>query len=177
MESFIDMATHEFTRTRTLAERALEPLSDVQFTTVIGDDANSVAILVKHMAGNLRSRWTDFLTTDGEKPDRARDGEFVLSDVDSRGALMVAWAAGWGALFEALAPLTDDDLSRTVTIRGEAFTVQQAILRQQTHYAYHVGQIVLIARQLLGASWKTLSVPRGASEAFNEAPTSYLDRT
>ena len=118
------------------------------------------------MAGNMRSRWTDFLTTDGEKPDRDRDTEFVLP-AGTREALMAQWEEGWKRLFDALEPLTDADLSRTVTIRGEAHSVMQAINRQIAHYAYHCGQIVLLAKHFQQAQWKSLTVPKGESAEFN----------
>ena len=130
-------------------------------------ETNSIALVVKHLAGNARSRWTDFLTSDGEKADRQRDREFELAEGDSRAALMAAWDAGWAALERALEPLTEDDLLRTITIRGEPHSVLKAIDRQLTHYGYHVGQIVLLARLAQGAGWKSLSVARGQSEAFN----------
>jgi hypothetical protein len=122
---------------------------------------------MKHLSGNLRSRWCDFLASDGEKPDRNRDGEFVLSAGDSRAALTERWEDGWNHLFGTLAALGPDDLLRTVTIRGEAHSVLEAIQRQQTHYAYHVGQIVLLARHFAGARWKSLSIPKGQSARFD----------
>ncbi len=130
--------------------------------------SNSIALVVKHIAGNARSRWKNFMTEDGEKPTRHRDTEFELDPAaDSRPALMAAWEAGWRTLDEALAPLTPDDLARTVTIRREPHTVVQALTRQLTHYAGHVGQIVLLCKLERGAQWRTLSVPRGQSERFN----------
>ncbi len=121
------------------------------------------------MAGNMRSRWTDFLATDGEKPDRNRDSEFELEPGDTREALLLRWETGWRCLFEALAPLSSDDLARTVRIRGEPHSVLKAINRQLTHYAYHAGQIVLLARHFAGGKWQSLSIPRGRSEEFNAA--------
>jgi hypothetical protein len=146
----------------------------VQFFAAPDPGTNPIAIIVKHMAGNLRSRWTDFLTTDGEKPDRNRDSEFVREPGDDRAALLRRWEAGWGVLFATLEGLRDEDLGKTVTIRGEPHKVMQAVNRQLTHYAYHVGQIVLLARHFAGADWKTLSVAKGASAAFNAAPKGYL---
>src|SRR5579863_10158914 len=126
-----------------LAERAMAQVADEQLFTVLDGEMNSIAIIVKHMAGNMRSRWTDFLTTDGEKPNRARDTEFV-APAASRAALMQQWEEGWACVFGALEPLTDADLNRSITIRGEAHSVTQAINRQLGHYAYHVGQIVML---------------------------------
>jgi len=166
----------EFRRLKKLAEGALSQLghSDV-FATVPGE-GNSVAIVMKHMSGNMLSRWTDFLTIDGEKPDRARDSEFVLTSDDSLGNLRDRWERGSACLFAVLDSLEDADLARTVYIRREAHTVLQAIARQLTHYAYHTGQIVHVARCLVGPSWRTLSVAKGESEVFNRNPRSYLER-
>lgn len=174
-EGFMREAEREFRRLQDLAERALAQVDEAAFFRVRGEDGNSLAVLVKHLAGNLRSRWRDFLTSDGEKPDRHRDTEFELDDADSRAALMARWSEAWGILAATLAPLDDGDLLRTVTIRGESHTVRQAVSRQLTHYAYHVGQIVLLARQEVGAAWRSLSVPRGQSQAFNADPQRYLD--
>jgi len=149
-----------------LAERAMAQLTDAQLFELLDPEANSVALLVKHMAGNMRSRWTDFLTTDGEKPDRHRDSEFI-DPPSTRAALVEMWEQGWARVFGALVPLTDDDLSRTVLIRGEGHSVMQAINRQIAHYSYHCGQIVFLAKHLQSASWKSLSIPRARSEEFN----------
>lgn len=167
----LDGLVGSFARQRTLAERALDQVADDDFFTPLGDEeANSPAILVKHVGGNLRSRFTDFLTTDGEKPDRHRDREFVIeAEADSRQSLMNRWATGWGRLESSLQSLTGDGLSRTVTIRGEAYSVIDALLRAHDHIAYHVGQIVLLARTAQGEDWRTLSVPRGGSAAYLES--------
>ncbi len=149
-----------------LAERAMAQVSDDRLTAVLDPEMNSIAIIVKHMAGNMRSRFTDFLISDGEKPDRHRDTEFV-DPVLTREELLRQWSAGWECLFTALAPLTDADLSRTVTIRGEAHSVLQAINRQIAHYSYHCGQIVFLAKLWQKGDWKSLTVPRGASSDFN----------
>jgi len=158
-----------FADLRKTAEGALAQVSDDEFFAPPepSGETNSIALIVKHIAGNARSRWTDFLTSDGEKPDRVRDTEFERFDGDSRAALMAAWARGWDLLDAALAPLTDGDLERTITIRGEPHTVSQAVIRQLAHYGQHVGQIVLLARIARGAAWSTLSVPRGHSGQFN----------
>ena len=163
----LDEARSQFANLKTLADGAFAQADDRAFFAVPAEDANSIALVVKHMAGNARSRWTDFLTTDGEKPDRRRDREFELAPEDTRAALMAAWGEGWAALDKALAPLAPEDLLKMVTIRGEPHSVLKAIDRQLTHYGYHVGQIVLLARLARGADWKSLSVPRGGSEAFN----------
>ena len=155
-----------FRQYKKMAEGALAQVSDDQLTFVLDPEMNSIAQIVKHMAGNMRSRWTDFLTTDGEKPDRQRDNEF-MDPPQTREHLMAMWDDGWRRVFEALEPLTDSDLTRTVTIRGEPHSVMQAINRQIGHYALHVGQIVFLAKHLQHTNWKSLSVPRGQSADFN----------
>jgi len=149
-----------------LSEGAMEQLSDEQLFVALDEEMNSIAIIVKHMAGNMRSRWTDFLTSDGEKPDRNRDSEFVAPP-STRKELMQVWNDGWQRIFQALEPLSNGDLERKVFIRGEAHSVMQAINRQIAHYAYHCGQIVFLAKHLKGNSWKSLSVPRNKSAEFN----------
>jgi hypothetical protein len=150
-----------------LAERAMAQLTDEQLVVVLDEESNSIAVIVKHMAGNMRSRFTDFLTSDGEKPDRRRDLEFT-DPAETREALMAAWDTGWAGVFGALEPLDDLDLVKTVTIRSEAHSVMQAINRQVAHYAYHCGQIVFLAKHLNHDGWKSLTVPRGKSEEFNQ---------
>jgi hypothetical protein len=157
----------QFRALKRLAERALAQVSDAQFFAQLDAESNSLALIVKHLAGNLRSRWTDFLTADGEKPDRRRDSEFLIEPGDTRAALMERWEAGWQRLFEALEPLGANDLMRTVRVRNEEHTVVQAINRQLAHYANHTGQIILLAKHYAGANWKTLSIPRGKSAEFN----------
>jgi uncharacterized damage-inducible protein DinB len=164
--SYLDDSVTLFQYYKKLAERAMDQVSDEQLSAVLDEDANSIAIIVKHMAGNMRSRWTDFLTTDGEKPDRNRDSEFVDPPA-TRKALLELWEDGWGRLFRSLEPLSDADLQRTVTIRGEAHSAMQAINRQLAHYAYHVGQIVLLAKHFARGRWESLSVPRNRSAEFN----------
>jgi hypothetical protein len=144
---------------RKLAERAVAQLSDEQIFHVLDGEANSVAVIMKHVGGNLRSRWTDFLTTDGEKPDRNRDGEFV-SERDTRATIEAVWGSGWQVLDETLSSLSSDDLLRSVSIRGETLTVLAAINRSLAHSAQHVGQIILLAKHLAGPEWQTLSIPR-----------------
>ena len=159
-------AVLSFRNYKKLAERALEQVSDEEFFARIDDESNSLAVLVKHVAGNLHSRWRDFLTTDGEKPDRHRDTEFETAG-DGRGSLMEFWESGWRTLFDNIEPLTEEDLARSVLIRGEPHTVVEAINRQLTHYSYHVGQIVFLAKHLRSSGWKNLSVPRNRSSDFN----------
>lgn len=152
---------------RRLAEDAMRQVSDGQFFFAPDPESNSIALILKHVAGNMRSRWRDFLTTDGEKPDRHRDREFELEATDTRAALMARWEEGWSAALSTIRSLGPDDLSKTVTLRGEPHTVLEAINRQVPHYAYHVGQIVYLAKQLAGTSWRTLSIPRGRSRDFD----------
>jgi hypothetical protein len=145
----------------------MEQVTDEQLNSVLDPEMNSIAITVKHMAGNMRSRWTDFLTSDGEKPYRNRDTEFEDPPAD-RAALMAMWERGWRCVFDALEPLTEEDMSRTVIIRGEAHSVMQAVNRQIAHYAYHTGQIVMLAKHFQSSGWRSLSVPRGKSAEFNQ---------
>ncbi len=155
-----------FRRQKELAERALAQVSDDDFFRTIDAEANSIAILVKHVGGNLRSRWTDFLTTDGEKPTRDRDGEFIVDANAKRAAIMSVWDAGWLALSDTFALLRPADLMATVTIRGEAMTALAAIHRGLAHISQHVGQIVLLAKHYRSAEWTTLSIPRGQSGSW-----------
>ena len=149
--SYLEDSLEIFRYYKKLAERAMAQVSDEQLFATLDAEANSIAIVVKHMAGNMRSRWTDFLSSDGEKPTRDRDSEFV-DPAPTRAALMADWEDGWACVFSALEPLTDDDLDRTVTIRGEAHSVMQAINRQVAHYPHHIGQIVLLAKHFAGES-------------------------
>jgi hypothetical protein len=162
----LSVAIDELQKIKKLADKSIEQLSDEQLHATIDPDANSVAVLMRHMAGNMRSRWINFLTSDGEKPDRMRDREFE-DPGQTRAELNAEWEHGWQSVFDALTPLTDADLQRTVMIRGEAHTVYKAISRQVAHYAGHAYQILLLAKHLKGAGWKTLSIPRGQSEEFN----------
>lgn len=161
----------EFRKQKRLAGRGIEQLTDDQLFAQLDPEANSIAVLMKHMAGNMRSRWTDFLTTDGEKPDRNRDGEFEMEPGTTRATVLEWWEDGWRRVFDAIQPLTPDDLQRTVAIRAEPHTVVQAINRQLTHYGQHVGQIILLAKHLRGEDWRTLSIARGQSKAFEGAIT------
>src|SRR5579871_2463882 len=156
--SYIKDSLDLFRYYKTLAERAMDQVTEEQLYITLDGEMNSIATVVKHMAGNMRSRWTDFLTTDGEKPDRNRDTEFE-NPPSSRAELMALWEDGWKRVFDAIEPLTDADLGRTVTIRGEAHSVMQAINRQLAHYPHHVGQIVLLAKHFACDHWQSLSVP------------------
>jgi hypothetical protein len=169
-EHYIENATAEFRGLKRLADKAAAQVSDEEFFRAIDPESNSIALIMKHLAGNMRSRWTDFLTSDGEKPDRRRDSEFLIEGED-RPAIEEKWEAGWQALFDALAQLEPEDLMRHVQIRREPHTVVEAVNRQLTHYGEHVGQIVFLAKHLKSADWKSLSIPRGMSEAFNRKQT------
>jgi hypothetical protein len=149
-----------FEKQRIAAERAMAQVDDEAFFATLGEDENSIAIIAKHMSGNLRSRFRDFLTSDGEKPDRDRDGEFEVGEDETRARVMTQWASGWSTLDTALRGLSAADLARTVYIRGEGASVLQALLRALAHQAQHAGQIVLLARHLAGTRWHTLSIPR-----------------
>jgi hypothetical protein len=164
--SYVEDSLDLFRHYKKLAERAMDQVTDEQLYATLDGEMNSIAIVMKHMAGNMRSRWTDFLTTDGEKPDRDRDTEFVNPPA-TREALLQVWEDGWSRVFRALEPLSDSDLGHTVTIRGEAHSVMQAINRQMAHYANHVGQIVLLAKHFAQDRWQSLSVPRNRSTEFN----------
>ncbi len=172
-----DLATHyleesrrQFRGHKRMGEAAMAQLTDEDFLVILDPESNSVAIIVKHLAGNMRSRFTDFLTSDGEKPDRFRDREFEITPATTRADVMKWWEEGWSIVFAAIDALKPEDVMRTVTIRSEPHTVLQAINRQIAHYAQHIGQIVLLAKHLRSSEWKTLSVPRGKSEEFKTAP-------
>lgn len=153
-------ALTEFRKLKTQADKAMAQIKDEEFFAAIDPEANSIAVIVKHMAGNMRSRWTDFLTSDGEKPDRHRDDEFEIGPETTRADVMRWWEDGWRVTFGAIEPLGQDDLMRTVLIRHEFLTVVEAIGRQLTHYAGHVGQIVLLAKHFRSSEWQSLSIPR-----------------
>ena len=156
-----------FRRQKELAERALSQVDDQDFFRTIDAESNSIAIIVKHVGGNLKSRWTDFLTTDGEKPERDRDGEFLVADETNRRAIMGIWEAGWAALFNSFSLLRPADLLATVHVRGESLTAVAAMHRSVAHIAQHVGQIVLLAKHYRATDWKTLSIPRGQSQTWH----------
>ena len=166
-QHYLADAIKTFRDYKTLAERAFAQTSDEDFFKTIDEESNSIAVNIKHMAGNMLSRWTDFLTTDGEKPERDRDIEFVMLPGTTRDDMIAYWERGWTSVFDAVEPLQPDDLMRTVTIRGQDHTVIQAINRQLAHYAYHVGQIVFLAKHFRSSEWQSLSVPRNRSAEFN----------
>ena len=164
--SYIEDSLAVFRQYKQLGDKAIAQVTDEQLFASLDEESNSIAIIVKHLTGNMRSRWTDFLTSDGEKPTRNRDSEFV-DPPKTREARVRDWEQGWACVFSAVEPLTDADLSRTITIRGEEHSVMQAINRQVAHYAMHLGQIILLAKHYAGAQWQTLSVARNRSSEFN----------
>jgi hypothetical protein len=164
---YVENALKEFRGLKALADKAAAQVSDEEFFRPIDPESNSIAVIMKHMSGNMRSRWTDFLTSDGEKPDRHRDTEFETGEQDRR-AIEGRWEEGWRLVFGAIEPLRGEDLMRTVTIRREPHTIVEAVNRQLTHYGQHVGQIIFLAKHLKSSAWQTLSVPRGRSSAFNQ---------
>ena len=175
-----DIAAHylseirrQFTGHKRLAEGAMAQLKDEEFFVALDPESNSIAILVKHLAGNMRSRFTDFLTTDGEKPNRNRDQEFEINPATTRADVMRWWEEGWARVFAAIESLKPEDVMRTITIRGEPHTVLQATNRQVAHYAQHTGQIVFLAKHLRSSEWKTLSIPRGKSKELNAVIQKY----
>jgi hypothetical protein len=172
-DHYLQDSVKAFRAYKKLAEKALAQISDEELFQVLDPESNSIAITMKHMAGNMLSRWTDFLTTDGEKPDRNRDMEFVMLPATTRDELFAYWEKGWKCVLDAVEPLTAGDLMRVVTIRGQDHTVVQAINRQLMHYAYHIGQIVFLAKHFKSSEWKSLSVPRNKSAEFNQ----YLKET
>jgi uncharacterized protein DUF1572 len=165
--AYLADAIKRFREAQTQCDRAIAQVPFALWSRRLDPESNSIVTLMLHLSGNMISRWTDFLSSDGEKPDRHRDAEFEDPDTLSREALLERWAAGWACLFDALSGLTAADLDRTVTIRSQPHTVMEAINRQLTHYAHHTGQIVFLAKHLSGPGWKTLSVPRRGSAEFN----------
>jgi hypothetical protein len=165
-DSYLKDSISLFQHYKKLGENAIAQCPDEGLFATLDEENNSIAIAVKHMTGNMRSRWTDFLTTDGEKPNRNRDGEFEAPP-KTRAEILDLWDAGWKCLFTALEPLTDVHMTKTVTIRGEEHSVMQAINRQIAHYSYHIGQIVLLAKHFAGANWKALTIPKKKSAEFN----------
>lgn len=164
--AYLEDALRNFRSYKKLAEEAFAQIGDEDIFRLIDPEANSIAMLVKHMAGNMRSRWTDFLTSDGEKPDRHRDREFDIASGTTRTQVMQWWEQGWKYVFDAIEPLKPEDLGRSVYIAGREHSVLQAISRQLLHYAGHVNQIVLLAKHFRGSEWKSLSIPKGKSEEF-----------
>jgi hypothetical protein len=165
---YLEEARRQMRGQKRMGEGAMTQLGDDEFFLTLDPESNSVAILVKHLAGNMRSRFTDFLMSDGEKPDRFRDREFEVSGTTTRAEVMRWWEEGWSCVLGAIETLKPEDVSRTVTIRGEPHTVLQAINRQIAHYAAHIGQIVFLAKHLRSSKWKTLTIPRGKSEEFKK---------
>lgn len=173
---YLEEALHQMKAHKRLADGALHQVTDEEFFRELDPESNSLAVIVKHMAGNMRSRFTDFLTSDGEKPDRNRDQEFELGMDAARKDLMQAWEQGWKIVFDSMAALKPEDVEKTITIRLEQHTVLQALHRAIAHLAYHTGQIVFLAKYFRSENWKTLSVPRGKSEEFNaKMRGKYLD--
>ena len=166
-QHYLDDALQRFRDYKQLAERAFAQISDEEFFRTLDEESNSIAINMKHIAGNMISRWTDFLTTDGEKPERNRDLEFVMLPETSKNDMLAYWERGWQCVFEAVEPLKPEDLMRTIRVRGQDHTVVQAINRQLAHYAYHVGQIVFLAKHFKSGEWQSLSVPKNRSAEFN----------
>jgi len=164
--NYIESAKKQFSQYQSLGEKAMGQVPDDQLNWQYNDETNSIATIVKHLTGNMLSRFTDFFTTDGEKPWRDRDGEFE-NEIQSRTELMSRWNEGWNCLFQVLNTLNPEDLSRTVLIRKEKHSVLEALNRQLTHYAYHVGQIVYLSKMITDSQWKTLTIPRRGSQAFN----------
>jgi hypothetical protein len=173
-QAYLDDIRFSFRKNRELAEKALQQVEDRAFFEKPGEHSNSIAAVVKHVAGNLVSRWTNFLTTDGDKPWRDRDAEFVIGPEDTRPNLLTAWERGWAALFGSLDSLQEADLGKTVTIRGEGHTVFQAIHRSLTHTAYHVGQIVYLSRLLTQGGWEWITIPPGQSRQWKAQGGKYL---
>jgi Protein of unknown function (DUF1572) len=167
---YLDEAHRQMRGHKRLAEGAMAQLKDHELFLTLDPESNSIAVIVQHMAGNMRSRFTDFLTTDGEKPDRHRDQEFELHPATTRAHLTIWWEEGWARVFAAIEALKPEDLMRKVTVRGEPHTVLQGINRQIAHYAYHAGQIVFLAKHIRSSKWKTLSIARGKSEDYKTAP-------
>ena len=159
-EHYLEDCVLQLRKLKAQADQAVSQIDEAQFFDLIDPDANSIALIMKHVAGNMRSRWTDFLTTDGEKPDRDRDTEFEIGSGDTRDSILARWEDGWSRMLAALTSLRAEDLGKTVTIRGETHTVVQAINRQFSHYSAHVGQIVLLAKHFAGVRWQTLSMPK-----------------
>jgi hypothetical protein len=165
-EAYLTDAIRNLRSYKKLAEAALSQTSDQDLFRLVDPDANSIAMLIKHTAGNMRSRWTNFLTTDGEKPDRHRDREFVIEEGTTRADVMAWWEEGWSCVLNSIASLGSDDLNRKVFIAGKEHTALQAINRQLLHYAGHVNQIILLAKHFAGPNWRSLSIPKGQSETF-----------
>jgi len=166
-QAYVEDCLLQFKKLKTQADRAVAQIKNEHFFAVIDPESNSIAIIMKHVAGNMKSRWTDFLISDGEKANRDRDNEFEIDAIDSQKNVLTAWEEGWECTLTAISLLTPQDLDTIVTVRGEPHTVVQAINRQLTHYAAHVGQIVFLAKHFAGSNWQTLSIPRGKSKEYS----------
>jgi hypothetical protein len=173
-QAYIEDVTSGYRRQKEMAEKAIDQLADAEFFRRPGEHSNSVAVIVKHLAGNLLSRWTDFLASDGDKPWRDRDDEFVLGPEDTRERLLDGWRRGWDALFGTLAGLGEGDLLRVVTIRGEGHTVMQALSRGLVHAAYHAGQVLYVARLVKEGEWAYITIPPGQSRQYKASGPKYL---
>ena len=173
-KAYLEDIIFSFRKNKELAERAFRQVQDSAFFQKPGEHSNSIALIIKHVAGNLTSRWTDFLTTDGDKPWRDRDAEFLIRAEDTRERLLAAWEAGWAALLRTLAGLHEEDLLKTVTIRGEKHTVLQAIHRSLTHTSYHVGQIVYLSRLVTKEGWEWITIAPGQSQQWKDQGRKYL---
>lgn len=169
VQNYFEDAISSLKAYKKLADKAIFQMNDDEFFVTLDEEANSVAVIMKHMAGNMFSRWTDFLTTDGEKPDRNRDMEFVIGASTTKDEVLDYWERGWACVFAALEPLTLEDFEKTVMIRGEEHTIVQAINRQLMHYSYHIGQIVFLAKHFRSTEWRSLSIPRNQSAAFTSS--------
>jgi hypothetical protein len=167
VQNYLDDSRSAMRAYKKLAEKAIAQIKDEEFFVTLDDESNSIAVIMKHMAGNMLSRWTDFLTSDGEKPNRNRDMEFVIESNTTKNEVVAYWERGWQCVFDALAPLHPEDCEKTITIRGEPHTIVQALNRQLMHYAYHIGQIVFLAKHFRSAEWNSLSIPRNRSAQFN----------
>jgi len=167
VQNYLEDALSSFRAYKKLADKAIAQLKDEEVFVTLDEEGNSIAVVMKHMAGNMLSRWTDFLTSDGEKPDRNRDMEFLIEPHTSKDDVLAYWERGWKSVFDALESLRPEDFEKKITIRGEEHTIVQAINRQLTHYAYHIGQIVFLAKHFRSAEWKSLSIPRNRSSDFN----------
>jgi len=177
IQNYLADALSSFRAYKKLADKAIEQTKDDELFVKLDDEANSLAIVMKHMAGNMISRWTDFLNSDGEKPDRNRDMEFVIDEASSKDDLLAYWERGWKCVFDAIEPLKSDDFERKVLIRGQEHTIVQAINRQLMHYSYHIGQIVFLAKHFRSSEWRSLSIPRNRSAEFNKFLDQSDDRT
>jgi hypothetical protein len=166
-QHYLNDVLRQLKKLKSLAEKSIVQVDDEQLFAVLDSEANSIAMIMKHIAGNMRSRWTDFLTTDGEKPDRDRESEFVVESGATRAGILMAWENGWRCVLETVSSLGPEDLAKNIRIRGEVHSVLEAINRQMMHYASHVGQIVLLAKHYAGSGWRSLSIPRGKSQEYD----------